>query len=68
MPLFLIALGALVVYFAPGMARQNSAFYKRAYGVPVPFPRLWAPFFRAGGLVLVLVGVVMLLGIGVRAR
>jgi len=26
MPLFVIALGVLVAYFAPGLARQNNAF------------------------------------------
>jgi hypothetical protein len=68
MPLFVIALGVSVVYFAPGLARQNNVFFTHAFRVAVPFPRLWVPFFRVGGALLVLAGVAMFLGVGVRAR
>ncbi|HTQ05748.1 MAG TPA: hypothetical protein VMI54_17920 [Polyangiaceae bacterium] len=68
MPFFVIALGMLVIYFAPGLARQNTAFFKHTYRFPVPFPKIWSPFFRLGGLLLILAGAAMLLGVGVKAR
>lgn len=68
MPLFVIALGVLVAYFAPGLARQNNAFFSHTFRLPVPFPKLWAPFFRAGGVLLIIAGVAMFLGIGAGHR
>lgn len=68
MPFFIIALGILVLLLAPALARQNNAFFKHAYRLAVPFSGYWAPFFRVGGLLLILIGAAMLLGIGVRTR
>jgi hypothetical protein len=63
MPFFMIAFGALFIFYGPPLARQNAAFFKRTYGFPVPFPSLWGPFYRILGVVFVLVGLATLVGI-----
>lgn len=68
MPFFVIAWGLIFVLWAPALARQNAATYKRLYRMPVLFPRVSVVIFRIVGLVFVLAGVAMLLGFGRRAH
>lgn len=49
-----------------GRRFETMPLFPIASGVLVP--GLWTPFFRAGGALLILAGVTMLLGIGVRTH